>query len=83
MEAIISKNWNLSLKALLKLSQNYTFQAADATGIQFAVRVTPDPHGNSLQRIQDELAFVKYLGDAGLKHACKPILTTNGDVLIN
>ena len=40
------------------------------------VRVTPDPSGEQLQRIQNEMHLILYLAAARLEHVCPPVAVT-------
>ena len=57
----VEVHWGLVLGDCIKASQNHTFHATDGAGTRFIVRVTPDPEGERIQQIQDELAFIRYM----------------------
>ena len=76
---IVLQKWGAKIEKLLKASQNHTFsatiQSPDSTLQKCSVRVTPDPEQKHLNRIRDELAFVKFCADHKLNHVCAPIPT--------
>lgn len=76
---IVLEKWGIKIDKLLKASQNHTFSASfelpDSTVQKCSVRVTPDPEQKHLNRIRDELAFVKFCADHKLNHVCGPIPT--------
>jgi Ser/Thr protein kinase RdoA (MazF antagonist) len=88
--AIVKHHWNLELKQLIKGSQNHTFAAEQvaageedsSTVTKFAVRVTPDPTGKHIPRIEDEIFFVKYLQQAGIHHICAPVDVANTEPMV-
>jgi hypothetical protein len=41
------------------------------------VRATPDPSGDQLQRIRNEMHLILYLAAARLEHVCPPIAVTS------
>jgi hypothetical protein len=90
-------NWNLLLGDRLKASQNHTFAATflssetvfpssseitSFNSVKAAVRVTPDPHGKHFLRIKQEIHFVNYLKFHKLYHVCAPLVSLNGDYII-
>lgn len=72
---LVRESWSVELGDLIKPSQNYTFHATNADGDKVIVRVTPDPADEEGGRIEDELHFINYCRDNGLRYVCGPIAT--------
>ena len=77
-------NWNMTLGVKIKGSQNHTFKAS-RDGVDYAVRVTPDPLDHHLQRIMDELTFVQFVANevsaSSKDNICAPIHSLEGNLL--
>ena len=49
---------------------------SNLSALFFQVRATPDPSGEQLQRIRNEMHLILYLAAARLEHVCPPIAVT-------
>lgn len=80
--AIVLRNWKLILGKIIKASQNHTYQAVDENGVNFAVRVTPDPTNKHYDRIVNEVFFVNFVAKfPTVSHMCAPVPSINGDYI--
>ena len=81
---LVKTHWNLNLGAVIKASQNHTFNAThNETGDKYAVRVTPDPTNKHYGRIEQEVFFVNYIAkNPSVKHVCSPVASVNGDFIV-
>lgn len=79
---LVDEHWGLTLGKLIKASQNHTFAAIEKeSGIDFIVRVTPDPEGKHAARIRNEVTFVNYLAShpEKLDHVCGYVALKSND----
>jgi len=59
---VVREHWDIELGALIKASQNHTFNATQIkSGSPVIVRVTPDPRKEQRDRIELELSLLHYL----------------------
>ena len=58
------------------ISNQFSAALTPSSVYVFQVRATPDPSGEQLQRIRNEMHLILYLAAARLEHVCPPIAVT-------
>lgn len=84
VSSIALAHWDAKLGAIIKASQNHTFEATIGSTTKVVLRVTPDPQGKHQDRVAREVMFVNYIAKTGeLEYICAPIRSKGGDLFIS
>jgi Ser/Thr protein kinase RdoA (MazF antagonist) len=80
VRSLVLQLWGLVLaQKPIKKSQNHTFEALrEVDGERFAVRITPDPAGKELRRLEREVSFINYAASKKVHHVCDPVKNREG-----
>lgn len=87
VQNLLQKHYDKSIRIIKKIkgSQNHTYEAQiGEEGKSIAVRVTPDPTGKHIQRIEQEVEFVNFLAASNeVNYICAPLALTDGRFVVN